>query len=206
MVSAGSRRPSRPRATAGARVTGGEAAGRRLLTEMAPDLRATTGLVRAACFNILGEQVVGARVVDLCAGAGSLGIEALSRGAGHATFVEVQRGRAQVIEANLASLHWADRAEVVVSDATHWIRVEPLKLQECRLVFLDPPYREAGPQLCLDVLRLLGKLAEEEGGWDPRVVAEHHRDLSVPAQVGALNCVRTARYGTTVLSFYRRLP
>ncbi|MGC1183901.1 MAG: RsmD family RNA methyltransferase [Candidatus Dormiibacterota bacterium] len=185
-------------------MTGGEAAGRRLLTEMSPDLRATTGLVRAACFNILGELVVGARVADLFAGAGSLGIEALSRGAAQATFVEVQRGRARVIEANLASLDWGARSEVIVADALHWIRASGSKVNQYQLVLLDPPYRGPGPQLCLDALGLLGKVAEGDPQWDPRVVAEHHRDMSVPAQAGALNCVRTARYGTTVLSFYRR--
>ncbi|HVB54757.1 MAG TPA: RsmD family RNA methyltransferase [Candidatus Acidoferrales bacterium] len=199
------RRSGKPRA-AGARLTGGEAAGRRLLTEAVPDLRATTGLARAACFNILGELVVGARVVDLFAGAGSLGLEALSRGASFATFVEVGRQRAQLIDANLASLGWADRAEVVVADAISWLRRQRDPLTSCRLVLLDPPYREAGPQLCLGALRQLGVAAEASNGWDPWVVAEHHRDLSVPAEVGALNCVRTARYGTTVLSFYRRLP
>ncbi|HUY56665.1 MAG TPA: RsmD family RNA methyltransferase [Candidatus Micrarchaeaceae archaeon] len=200
------RRPATKRALPGARLTGGEAAGRRLLTEAAPDLRATTGLARAACFNILGEVVVGARVLDLCAGAGSLGLEALSRGASFATFVEVGRQRSQLIDANLARLGWAGRAEVVVADAISWLRHRQEELITCRLVLLDPPYRESGPQLTLQALGLLGAAAEAPGGWDPWVVAEHHRDLSVPPAAGALNCVRTARYGTTVLSFYRRLP
>jgi 16S rRNA (guanine966-N2)-methyltransferase len=176
------------------------------VTEAAPDLRATTGLARAACFNILGEQVMGAGVVDLFAGVGSLGLEALSRGASSATFVELGRQRAKLIEANLASLGWTDRAEVVVGDALSWLRRQQDALTGCRLVLLDPPYRDAGPQLCLDALQLLGSAAASASGWEPLVVAEHHRDLSVPALVGALNCVRTARYGTTVLSFYRRLP
>ncbi|HEY6537849.1 MAG TPA: RsmD family RNA methyltransferase [Candidatus Dormibacteraeota bacterium] len=201
-----SRRPIPRRAGAGARLTGGEAAGRKLLTEPGAGMRATTGLVRAACFNILGEQVLGAEVVDLFAGVGSLGLEALSRGAALVTFVEVQRGRARVIEANLANLGWEDRGRVVVADALHWIRVGEASLLQSRLLLLDPPYQDQGPQLCLDALGLLGKVAAAQAGWDPRIVAEHHRDLSVPAQVGALNCVRTARYGTSVLSFYRRLP
>ncbi|MGA7172894.1 MAG: 16S rRNA (guanine(966)-N(2))-methyltransferase RsmD [Candidatus Dormiibacterota bacterium] len=200
------RRKGSSRTAVGARLTGGEAAGRRLLTEVAPDLRATTGLARAACFNILGDQVEGARVVDLFAGAGSLGLEALSRGASLATFVELSRRRAKLIEANLGSLEWADRAEVVVGDAISWLRRQQEALTACRLVLLDPPYREAGAQLCLDSLRILGGVATAYSQWEPLVVAEHHRDLSVPAEIGALNCVRTARYGTTTLSFYRRLP
>jgi 16S rRNA (guanine(966)-N(2))-methyltransferase RsmD len=205
-VSPRSRRPGRPRTAVGARLTGGEAAGRRLLTESAPDLRATTGLARAACFNILGELVVGAEVVDLFAGAGSLGLEALSRGASFVTFVELGRQRAKLIESNLELLGWSDRAEVVVGDALSWLRRPPGSLVRCRLILLDPPYRDAGAQLCLDAVRLLGRATAASSEWDPLVVVEHHRDLSVPDQAGALNCVRTARYGTTVLSFYRRLP
>jgi 16S rRNA (guanine(966)-N(2))-methyltransferase RsmD len=169
-------------------------------------LRATTGLVRAACFNILAEQVIGAQVVDLFAGIGSLGLEALSRGAARVTFVEADRHRAQVIATNLEALGFAERGEVMTGDGLAWLRRQSSGLGDFRLVLLDPPYRDAGPQLCLDALGLLGRAAEGLTEWDPRVVAEHHRDLSVPTQVGALNCVRTARYGTTVLSFYRRLP
>jgi 16S rRNA (guanine966-N2)-methyltransferase len=199
-------RPSPPRAHAGARLTGGEAAGRRLLTVSGDGLRASTGLVRAACFNILAAEVEGALVVDLFAGAGSLGLESLSRGATRTTFVELRRARAQLISANLESLGWTSRAQVVVGDALAWIRGRPSDLGESRLVLMDPPYEDVGPQLCLDAIRLVGEVAAGLAAWNPVVVVEHHRDLSVPDQAGALNCVRTAKYGTTVLSFYRRLP
>lgn len=206
LVAPARRRPSPSRARAGARLTGGEAAGRRLLTVSGDGLRASTGLVRAACFNILAAEVEGAVVVDLFAGAGSLGLEALSRGASRAAFVELRRERAQLISANLESLGWTSRSQVVVGDALAWIKGRPSDLTQSRLVLLDPPYRDVGPQLCLDAIRLLGGVAAGLGAWNPVVVVEHHRDLSVPDQAGALNCVRTAKYGTTVLSFYRRLP
>jgi 16S rRNA (guanine(966)-N(2))-methyltransferase RsmD len=206
-VSRGSRGLGRKASTTkGARLTGGEAAGRRLLTLAGEGLRASSGLVRAACFNIMGELVVGAEVVDLFAGIGSLGLEALSRGARGVTFVELQRRRARVIEANLESLGWTGRARVVVGEALSFVRSRPEELAASRLVLLDPPYLADGPQLCLAAVRLLGELAEARSGWDPVVAVEHHRTLSVPDRVGALNCVRTARYGTTVLSLYRRLP
>ena len=202
-----SRRRQGPlRAHPGARLTGGEAAGRRILTSSGDGLRASTGLVRAACFNILALEVEDAVVVDLFAGAGSLGLEALSRGAKRATFVELRRQRAQLIGANLESLGWTSRAEVVVGDALAWIRGRPSVLTEAGVVVLDPPYQDAGPQLCLDAIQLLGETAAVALGWNPVVVVEHHRDLSVPGQAGALNCVRSSRYGTTTLSFYRRLP
>lgn len=200
------RRPVPLRISPGAQLTGGEAAGRRLLTLNGDGLRASTGLVRAACFNILAERVGGAEVVDLFAGIGTLGLEALSRGARRATFVELQRRRAQMIEANLLALGWSDRSAVVVSDALSWIRANRAALARSSLVLLDPPYGEDGPQLCLAAMRLLGDFAGALADWDPLVVVEHHRGLAVPDQPGALNCVRTARYGTSVLSFYRRLP
>lgn len=200
------RRPRPLRAHPGTRLTGGEATGRRIMTTSGDGLRASTGLVRAACFNILALEVQDALVVDLFAGAGSLGLEALSRGASRAIFVELRRQRAQLISANLDSLGWTSRAEVVVGDALAWIRGRPSSLMEARMVLLDPPYQDAGPQLCLDAIRLLGETAATMPAWNPVLVVEHHRDLSVPDQAGALNCVRTSRYGTTTLSFYRRLP
>ena len=192
--------------TRGARLTGGEAAGRHLHTLAGDGLRASSGLVRAACFNILGELVVGAEVVDLFAGIGSLGLEALSRGARAVTFVELQPRRARVIGSNLDSLGWTGRGRVVVGDSLSFVRSHPEDLIASGLVLLDPPYLEDGPQLCLASVRLLGELAATRSGWEPVVVVEHHRELSVPDRVGALNCVRTARYGTTHLSLYRRVP
>jgi 16S rRNA (guanine966-N2)-methyltransferase len=193
-------------ATPGARLTGGEAAGRRLLTVTHDRQRATTALVRAACFNILAERVHGAEVLDLFAGIGTLGLEALSRGASHSTFVELRRRSAQAIEANLEILGWSDRAAVLVADVLSWIPANGPALASASLVLLDPPYGDAGGQLCLATVRLLGDSAAARPAWDPVVVVEHHRDLSVPESAGALNCVRTAKYGTTTLSFYRRLP
>ncbi|MHB8555297.1 MAG: RsmD family RNA methyltransferase [Candidatus Dormibacteria bacterium] len=195
---------SRGHALAGARLTGGEAAGRRLLTVTDSGLRASTGLVRAAICNILGERLESALVVDLFAGVGSLGLEVLSRGAAKVTFVELQQAHARVIEANLAMLGFQERGEVVVGDALSWVTRSQSALRTAGLVLMDPPYRDRGPDLCLAAVERIGALAEELPDWDPVVVVEHHRQLSVPSAPGALNCVRTARYGTTELSFYRR--
>ncbi len=202
----GPRRPARRRLrpVRGARLTGGEAAGRWLLTVEEPDLRATAGVARGALFNILGDQVYGMRVVDLCAGVGTLGIEALSRGAAHATFVEVRSARAQLIARNCESLGFSDRAEVVAEDAEGWARRRGDVLVRSQLVLADPPYASPGPELLARLLLQAGRLASEFPAWDPTVVMEHHRELTLEEASGALNCVRVARYGTTQLSFYRR--
>ncbi len=188
----------------GARLSGGEASGRRLLTEASGDLRASTGLLRSACFNILGERVVGSSVLDLFAGVGTLGLEALSRGAAQVNFVEVSRRRGELIRANLELLGWSDRALVVVADAVAWLQRTPPALYQAGLVLLDPPYRERGPELLSSALRLLGDAALAQPGWDPVLAVEHHRQLQVPQAVGALHCARSSRYGTSALSFYRR--
>jgi 16S rRNA (guanine966-N2)-methyltransferase len=202
----GPRLPARRRLrpVRGARLTGGEAAGRWLLTVEEPDLRATAGVARGALFNILGDLVYGMRVVDLCAGVGTLGIEALSRGAAHATFVEVRSARAQLIARNCESLGFSDRAEVVAEDADGWVRRRGDTLLRSQLVLADPPYASPGPELLARLLLQVGRLAREFPAWDPTVVMEHHRELTLEDAPGALNCVRVARYGTTVLSFYRR--
>ncbi|MGH7609423.1 MAG: RsmD family RNA methyltransferase [Candidatus Dormibacteria bacterium] len=198
------RRRAPGRAAAGARLSGGVAAGRRISTETGTDLRPTTGLVRKACFDILGQAVLEVRAVDLFAGSGSLGLEALSRGASQVTFVEVRRNRAARIAANLAQLGWEDRGRVVPGDALSWLRQRREDLLLATLVLLDPPYLAPGPELGLAALRLLGEASQVAAEWQPTVVAEHHRSLLVPSQAGALNCVRSSRYGSTVLSFYRR--
>ncbi|MGH7612065.1 MAG: 16S rRNA (guanine(966)-N(2))-methyltransferase RsmD [Candidatus Dormibacteria bacterium] len=194
------------RSQPGARLTGGEAAGRRLGTEAAPDLRPTTALVRAACFNILGPQVGGSRVADLFAGTGSLGLEALSRGAAGATFVEVRRSRADLIRMNLERLGYRERAEVVLGDVLAWLDRRSGDLVQTDLILLDPPYSGSGPDLGLAALARMGATARAHSEWTPTVVLGHHRSLSLPERAGALNCVRSARYGSSALAFFRRSP
>ena len=104
--------------------------------------RPTSDLVREAIFNILGEVVEGLLVVDLFAGTGALGLEALSRGADRAIFVERNRENAALIRRNIATLRFEDRATVVVADAYRWSRgFEPLDA-EPMVVFVDPPYAD----------------------------------------------------------------
>lgn len=187
-------------------MTGGEACGRRLLTVTGDGLRATTGLVRAACFNILGEAVISANVVDLFAGAGSLGLEALSRGASRATFVELRRDRAGVIQQNLEMLGYTQSSDVVVADVLSWLSASGPRLKEVSLLLMDPPYLDQGPALGQAALARLGELTERDLSWRPTVVVEHLRRFPLPEVVGALNCVRRSPYGSTQLSFYRRHP
>lgn len=104
--------------------------------------RPTSDLVRESMFNILGEAVSGLIVVDLFAGTGALGLEALSRGASRAIFVERNRENVALIHRNLATLRYEDRARVLAADAYRWARgFEPID-DEPVVVLIDPPYRE----------------------------------------------------------------
>jgi 16S rRNA (guanine966-N2)-methyltransferase len=177
------------------RVVAGSARGRRIDAPPGTDTRPTTDRVREAVFNALGSlgAVEGAVVVDLFAGSGALGIEALSRGAAQATFVEADRRAAAVIEENLATLDLAERAGVVRSPVERAIEALPGTID---LVLADPPYSFDGWADLLAALR-----AHLAG--DAVVVAESDRSLVLPA---GWERVRERTYGGTVVLFARPEP
>lgn len=121
------------------RVIGGEWRSRRLEFPVIDGLRPTTDRVRETLFNWIAAQLPGSRVLDLFSGSGSLGIEALSRGAGQLTAIERDRDVAIAIKQNLETLKGTQRAEVVNADALHWLR--EASLEKIDLIFLDPPFR-----------------------------------------------------------------
>lgn len=126
------------------RIIGGSWRGRRLNFPDAPGLRPTSDRVRETLFNWLQETVPGENCLDLFAGSGACGLEALSRGAAHVTWVEKSRRVARAIEANLALLA-ADNAHVVCDDVRHWLQrgMETGWSRRFGLVFLDPPFSDS---------------------------------------------------------------
>ncbi|HEX9776496.1 MAG TPA: 16S rRNA (guanine(966)-N(2))-methyltransferase RsmD [Actinomycetota bacterium] len=139
------------------RVTGGAHRGRRLQTTTARDLRPTTDLARRSIFDSLGDRVRGARVLDLFAGAGTLGIEALSRGASTVVFVERDARARDLIRRNLDALAMVETARIVRRDAESYLRGRAHAPFD--LVFLDPPYG-AGLGFVTLVLQRIA-----DGGW-----------------------------------------
>jgi 16S rRNA (guanine966-N2)-methyltransferase len=180
--------------TAQTRITGGEWRGRLLNTPREQLLRPTRSLVREALFSILADSVVGARVVDLFAGAGTVGFEALSRGAAHATFVDSEERALAHVGATAQRFGCADRCRVIRADALQWVRTRATELGDAGIVFLDAPYRD---DTIDDVLRALGEAPP------PLVVCEHHRARVLPDRVGRLVVIRRVRYGITGLSVLR---
>src|ERR1700737_5134105 len=120
------------------RVGGGDARGRRLKAPKGS--RPTQGMVKAAIFNIVGPGIEGAHVLDLFAGSGAIGIEALSRGAAEVTFVDKEPRGLAILRQNLDALELKDRAHVVRGDVVRWLESSPDAVGRGGLVFLHPPH------------------------------------------------------------------
>lgn len=175
------------------RIIAGEARGRKILAPAGSSVRPTADRVRQAIFDVLGQFFQGERVLDLFAGSGAMGIEALSRGAGHATFVDVDPGAIRTVEVNLRALGWESRARVVRQDAIAFLR--GVRGGDFDLVFVDPPYRSS-PAPALEVL---GALDLGEG---TRVVVEHDVGWSPEESYGSLHRRDARRYGSTSITLF----
>jgi len=154
-------------------------------------------MVREALFNIIGDSIRGARVLDLFAGAGTLGIEALSRGAERATFVERDRTCANIVAENLAATGFAQQGDVAGTEVNDWLRAHASDLATYNLLLLDPPYRDSG-----GLVSALQSLDRSPLRGQALVVVEHHRSQPIPP-LKRLVHVRERDYGTTRLTFFR---
>ena len=166
------------------RIVAGEFGGRRLVAPNGDIARPTQDRVREAWFSILGEAVDGARVLDLFAGSGALGLESLSRGAASATFVEKARRSLEALEENVASLDVAGRVTIVKGDALKV--VEAITPGVYDLVFADPPY-DLGAGAKLVTLFRARPFA--------RILSIEHRSSE------QLDGDDTRRYGDTAITF-----
>lgn len=166
------------------RVVAGDLRGRRIESPVGDATRPTTDKVREAVFNALGslDVIEGARVVDLFAGTGAMGIEALSRGAAHCVFVESDRGALHVLRSNIETLGLRDRSTVVAGD----VHSLPVHHRTADLVIADPPYGYSTWSLLLDSVDC------------PFVVLESDREIG---EVDGWNTVRAKKYGRTHVSF-----
>jgi 16S rRNA (guanine966-N2)-methyltransferase len=180
------------------RVIAGSAGGIRLRAP-GPGTRPLADRVKQTLFAILEPDLPDARMLDLFAGSGAAGIEALSRGAAAATFVEKDEGAVGIIDANLrATALEGPTATVIRADVVRWLESSP---EPFDLVVIDPPYAETA--LLGRVLAILG---EPGAPLSPaaRVVAKHFWRDKPPERIGMLAVERERRFGETALTFYRR--
>jgi 16S rRNA (guanine966-N2)-methyltransferase len=166
-------------------------------------LRPTSDRLRETLFNVLGSAVAGARFVDVFAGTGAVGIEALSRGAAEVVFIENHPPAVALIRKNLESLGVRSGAIVLGTDALRGLGTLAAKKKGAGstfdFVFLDPPY--AATEEYSRVLRVLGSASFLAPG--SVVIAEHRRNFDLPTHAGLLTRFRILKQGDAALSFYR---
>lgn len=181
------------------RVIAGKYRGRKLRSPPSIQTRPTSDRLRETLFNILAPRIESTRFLDLCAGTGAVGIEAISRGAARVIFVDRSRKMAALIAANIESLEATDAAEIVASEALEFLR-RHIKHQAgpFDILFFDPPYAE-------DYEAVLGFIAEHVAEIlqaDGMVIVEHHKKKLLSDEP-PLKRYRELKQGDSVLSFFR---
>jgi 16S rRNA (guanine(966)-N(2))-methyltransferase RsmD len=180
------------------RIIAGKYRGRRLKSPPSERTRPTSDRLRETLFNVLAPRIEDARFLDLCAGTGAVGIEALSRGAAHVTFVDQSRKMCALIEANLKTLGIdKSKYEVVAVDAFEFLRKR--KIGGFDVVFFDPPYSA-------EYERVLSFIGEHDGKLlsdNAIVVVEHAKRRELSPEFGLLRRYRELKQGDSTLSFYR---
>lgn len=183
------------------RIIAGKYRGRRLQSPPSDGTRPTSDRLRETLFNILAPRIEGARFLDLCAGTGAVGTEALSRGAEHATFVDQSRQMCGVIEANLNALMVEESDfKIVTAESSEFLRRLAKKEHPLfDVIYFDPPYA-VDPY---SVVNLISDTGEQLLTDDGLLIVEHHKKKELAEEFGRLRRYRVLKQGDSVLTFYR---
>ncbi len=175
------------------RVITGTAKGRLIKTLDGLETRPTTQKVKEAIFSVLQFDIEGRRILDLFAGSGQMGIEALSRGASTAVFVDNSQKATSVIKDNIIRAGFQDRSEIYCRDSSLFLSSDKGKYD---IVFVDPPYSK---NMASKSLEALGKILSDHG----IVVCEHDSHDVLPDKTESLEKIQTKSYGRICVSYYR---
>lgn len=180
------------------RVITGTAKGHRLKSLPGRQTRPTADRVKEAMFNVLNPVIAGSCFLDLFAGTGSVGVEALSRGAELAVFIDESPAACQIIKENLTKTGLLDRAQVYRQEARRAVGILAGRGQRFSLIFVDPPYRQG---LVEPVLKLIDQcnIIAQKG----LVIVETAATEQLPEEVGRLTRFRSTDYGDTKISYYQ---
>ncbi len=179
----------------------GSAKGRVLKAVPGMNTRPTTDKVKEAIFSMIGPYFDGGWVLDLFAGTGGLGIEALSRGAERAVFIDREKASVDVVRHNLAAAGVSDRAELYRNEAVRAVKALSKRETKFRYVFLDPPYRMK------DMDELMAQLAEYGLLEDEAVIViEHDAEHRYPETAAHFEQTKRSAYGDTAVTIYRYRP
>ena len=180
------------------RVVAGTAGGLKLKTRDSEATKPTLDRVKEAMFSMLTFETPGATVLDLFSGSGSLGIEALSRGAESAVFCDKDKECTGIIEENLRFTKLADKATVMRGDFSDNLKILSEKGKKFTLVILDPPYRQGLEQ---EAVKLIEKYSLFTG--NTTILTEHAFDDKMPDKIGIFEKIKEKKYGTVGVSLYK---
>jgi len=182
------------------RIIAGTAKGRVLKSLKGRALRPTSDRMRESLFSVLGQELEGAQFLDLYAGAGTVGLEALSRGAAQAVFVESHRPAGRIIRENAARCGFADRIRTIMASVGPGLALLRREQAVFDIVFIDPPYGSG------ELGGTMARLAQwpEMLARTGLIVVQRSRHEDLGEQVGDFVRTRSIRYGDTVIDLYRR--
>lgn len=181
------------------RIVAGEFKGYKIRVPKDTSIRFTSEGIRETLFDIIGGKILGSLFLDLYAGCGSVGIEALSRGAKRVAFVEKNPKLARIIGKNIESIGVELDVEVFCQEVDKALRVLSRREEKFNFIFLDPPYKKE--DLLIKTIEDITRLDILEK--KVTIIGEHYRRVNLPRIVGDLRLLREVRQGDTVLSFYR---
>ena len=177
------------------RIIAGERKGTKLFTPAARGIRPTSDRVKSAIFSMLGASMDGAFVLDVFAGTGSLGLEALSRGAFRCCFCDNSRESLALLERNIARCRMEERSEILNCGFERALSAASLKAD---IIFMDPPYHDNYYERCLELIVLNGILLD--GGV---IVAEHDAKLPPSGPGGQLRAIKRRSYGSAGVTVFK---
>ena len=175
------------------RVITGTARGKKLKTLESLDIRPTSDMVKEAIFSIIQFDVPGASVLDLFAGSGQLGIEALSRGASHCVFVEKSRPAYEIVNENLMHCDFKKNSRLLLMDSLDYLKTAKNGLD---IAFLDPPYRQGLIEKALPLL-------DEKMNPGAIIVCEHEKELTLDDSYGRMQLHKRYKYGKIAVTVYK---
>lgn len=178
-------------------ISGGKSKGRKIKAPASRDIRPTSQMIKEAFFEIFRDKVEGSRFLDLFAGFGTVGIEALSRGAHEVVFTDISRHALSIIHQNTDSLKFNDRCSIILADARTALSKKLKGMFD--LIFIDPPYNYRYYE---DILKTIAskKLLSEDG----KIVVEHYHKTLLNSEHNNIIRYRQEKYGQTILSFFEK--
>ncbi len=174
------------------RVITGSVRGKKLSVLEGNDVRPTTDKVKEAIFSIIQFELPGAKVLDLFAGSGQLGIEAISRGAEKVFFVDKAKASINIITENISATGFEDKSKVIFMDSLDYLKSSKEKYD---IVFLDPPYNHG-------ILEQVLPLLESHMNNGGRIICEHEQRLILPEKIGSICLKKKYKYGKIEVSQY----